>query len=137
MDFKTQRMFSQIEKGFDIAACIPGVAIVSGSILAIAGKVQFLAGAVIGAIGTVGHALTNSRKWEAMMETGLELVIHGGLNVAKGVSQAALGTTLIGSPLVCIPFYFAKKAEIIPSFHYGIVSGEPTMNSCKIEFSKL
>jgi len=119
MDSQTRGIFTNIERGFDVAACIPVVAIASGSLLAVAGKTQAFAGAVIAAIGALGHHLSKNPKWEAMMKTGFEFIAHGGLNVIKGVTQAAIGSSLIGSPLVFIPFYLAKEAKAIPSFNYG------------------
>jgi hypothetical protein len=90
---------TEIEKGFNIAGGIPFVSILSGSLRMIAGKIQLIAGALIGFVGLVGQMINSNQilKWEGISEKGLEHLIHGGLNIGRGLLEAFLGATLLGS----------------------------------------
>ena len=81
-------ILTKIEKGFNTAAGIPIVALISSVLRVLASKIQILIGIILGLIGLLGQMIhnNNSAKWENLSHKGLEQAIHGGLNFVRGLN---------------------------------------------------
>lgn len=124
MDAGLKNTLTGIEKGFNIAGCIPVVAFFSGAIRATAGKVQLLAGAVMAGAGGIGYLATKQQKWKNIMKLGAEFVLHGALNVIRGFGEAFLaGATIVGNLFLLIP-NLAKKDKFSPFIPYGTFTNQ-------------
>lgn len=119
MNVTTKEIFTGIEKGFNIAGCLPVVSFFSGTLRAIAGKVQALAGAIISAIGFINFLISPNERWASMTNLGSEMAIHGALNMLRGYGEALLSiSTLVGNLFLLIP-NMTKKESFSPYFAYG------------------
>ena len=125
MDCKTVNIFTNIEKGFNIAGSLPIVSLFSGTLRAIAGKIQLLAGAVIAGIGLIKNLFSPNQKWANFTALGSELMIHGALNAVRGFGEALLCvSTLIGNVFLLIP-NMVKEDMFSPYFAYGTITNQP------------
>jgi membrane-bound ClpP family serine protease len=121
---------TNIEKGFNIAGSIPVVSFFSGAIRAIAGKIQGVVGAIFFVMGLASYMVTNDSRWIPLINLGSELVIHGALNVLRGVGEAMLCvTTLVGNIMLLVP-NMSKEDMFSPYFDYGSFTIEERVDCC-------
>ena len=124
MNTEVKNLFTNIEKGFNITGTIPGVSLFSGLTRAVAGKIQMIAGAILSTIGLLNFLVTNDPKWAYMTALGSEFIIHGALNILRGLSEAMLcATTIVGNIGLLIP-NLLKEDKFSPYFAYGVFSDE-------------
>ncbi|HEV8053050.1 MAG TPA: hypothetical protein VGP47_11200 [Parachlamydiaceae bacterium] len=124
MDAGLRNLFTNIEKNFNIAGCIPVVSLLSGAMRAIAGKIQVIVGAVIATTGFINLMITQNSRWEKWVNLGSELMIHGTLNIFRGLGEALLcGTTGVGNVVLLIP-NMNKDDMFSPYLAYGTVANE-------------
>lgn len=90
-----EETLTAVEKQFNIFGSIPIVGCISGALRAIAGKIQFAAGIIIGAIGLILHVFNKDH--QKLFPTGAGHAIHGALNLLRGTVECILGVTLLGS----------------------------------------
>ena len=122
--------FTNIEKGFNIAGSIPVVSLFSGAIRAIAGKIQGIVGALFSALGLASYMITNDSKWIPLINLGSEFIIHGALNVLRGLGEAMLcATTLVGNVMLLVP-NMSKEDMFSPYFEYGSFTIEENPACC-------
>jgi hypothetical protein len=131
MNIATKHLFTSIEKGFNIAGTIPVVSFFSGMIRAIAGKVQMIAGAILSTISYIAFLVTNNPKWNELILIGNEFILHGALNILRGIGEASLcATTIVGNIALLIP-NMNQEDLFGPYFTYGILTdtGINTINT--------
>lgn len=122
MDSSVRNVFTYIEKCFNVAGSTPIVSLFSGTLRAIAGKVQTLAGAIMATVGFIGFLINHNQKWAGITNIGSEFIIHGALNTLRGLGEALLcAYTLVGNVLLLIP-NMSKKEPFSPFFTYGTLS---------------
>lgn len=124
---KLNHFCTKVEKGFNVAGCIPYVGIVSGNLRAALGKVQCVAGIILlvsGKMGQIGAKMQgkSTREWDRIMLLGAEHTVHGALNVLRGLGEALLGivTLGVGNILLLAP-NMMNKDEFGPYVPYGSV----------------
>lgn len=122
MNSTIKDLFTNIEKGFNVAGTIPVASFFSGMIRTIAGKVQMIAGAILSAFSYINFLITRDPKWVYVADVGNEFILHGALNILRGVSEASLcATTIVGNVMLLIP-NLAKDDVFGPYFTYGTLS---------------
>lgn len=122
MNIATKELFTTIEKGFNIAGTIPVISFFSGMIRAIAGKIQMIAGAILSTISYVALLVTNHPKWNEYILIGNEFILHGALNILRGIGEASLcATTIVGNIALLIP-NMNQKELFGPYFTYGMLT---------------
>lgn len=132
MDTAIKDLFNNIEKGFNVAGTIPVVSFFSGVIRAIAGKVQMIAGAVLAAFSYINYLITNNPKWANLTSVSSEFILHGALNLIRGLGEAALcATTVVGNIGLLIP-NMAKEDMFGPYFTYGMISDRRFEIACSV-----
>ena len=90
-----QSSLTYIEKCFNIAGSIPIVGMAAGCIRAACGTAQFVYGGFICKIGIIGQVISpGSNSSIKVTRSGQDHSMHGGLNVARGVSEAAFAGIL-------------------------------------------
>jgi hypothetical protein len=114
---KINETFKNLETSFNIAASIPGVALLSAPLRATMGKIQFLAGLAIGAFGFICSQFSSSKIWDQYTATGFTHVIHGALNFIRGVGEFMLGMTFVGS-IGLLAAQSARKERFAPIYDY-------------------
>lgn len=85
------------ETGFNILGSIPIAAIVSGAVRMVIGKVQVVAGAAFALYGLMYSFLAYKTD---LTEIGVEHILHGCLNIGRGLTELLLGITFVGSFLL-------------------------------------
>lgn len=103
----------QIERVFNILECIPLVCVLSSYVRIIAGKTQILFGTLVAILGEVGKLICPKNenqglfnKFHSLTIYGTEQILHGGLNIFRGVGTAYLAAyTLqgLGNILLVLP----------------------------------
>lgn len=87
---------SEIERKFNIAGSIPLVSILSGQVRYMAGIVQTVAGVSFSLLGYVAQLVRpKEQKWAGVTRMGVEHMLHGPMNVMRGLGEALIGATLI------------------------------------------
>jgi len=119
------RIGTNVERGFNVAGCIPVVGFFSGALRALLGKIQAVAGLIlmgVGAIGTLCARDSHTRaRYEKMMKLGKEQTLHGVLNLVRGVGESFTCGALFGcgNLLFLIP-NLAQKDKFSPFLYkYG------------------
>jgi hypothetical protein len=117
-----------IEKAFNILGCTPFVCVLSGSLRAIFGKLQIIAGILTAALGELalffctkrGEDIELTKKWHTLSKLGAEHIIHGCLNTLRGNGEALLGsmTLGVGNIVLLIP-NLSLNRNFSPFFAYG------------------
>lgn len=109
------------EKGFNIAGSIPAVGFFPAALRVACGKVQFISGIVFAGIGTLGMMVKpNDPKWDRMARAGIENIIHGALNVIRGLGEAIASLSIIGS-VVPLTVNLLHKPKFAPFCEYGFM----------------
>lgn len=132
MNATIKNLFTNIEKGFNIAGTVPVASFFSGMIRAIAGKVQMIAGAILSVFSYANFLITRQPRWAYLADVGNEFILHGALNILRGLSEAALcATTIAGNIALLIP-NMSKEEMFSPYFTYGSLSDrwEPQPGVC-------
>lgn len=139
---KTFSLATQIEKIFNVAACVPFFGVAFSSIRVIAGKVQLVSGTALMLIGKMGFLVCSqfhsdediSSKWKTISNLGSEHVIHGALNILRGLGEGLLCfyTFGVGNLVLLVP-NLRNEEPFTPFFTYGItlkpdVKEEPLKN---------
>lgn len=121
---------TRAETLFNMAGCVPVASIVSGLLRCAAAKIQFIAGLVLGVAGMIGQmAGSNAAKWEDVFHHGYEHIKHGCLNFTRGLTEAVLGATVIGSIGLFIALSAANPRNIFaPIFAYRVAQVRPLPN---------
>jgi hypothetical protein len=129
MNTAVKDLFTNIEKGFNVAGTIPVVSFFSGMVRAVAGKVQMIAGAILSAFSYINFLITKHPKWAYLADVGNEFILHGALNILRGLSEASLcASTVVGNVVLLLP-NMSKEDMFSPYFSYGTLSDrwEPSM----------
>ena len=123
MDIRAKQVLTDIEKGFNVAGCIPVVSFVSSALRVLVGKVQAAVGAMIAFAGICTGVLRNDQKLASTMTIlGSELVLHGALNVIRGAGEFALSAgTIVGNIFLLIPNMNQEK-PFSPYIPYGALT---------------
>lgn len=89
---------NEFEKVFNVVNSIPIVAMASTPLRVAAGKIQAVVGAIMGIFGLLGYIVTlGSKKFGYIASTGGENLLHGVLNIIRGLGEGLLAVTVIGS----------------------------------------
>lgn len=128
---KSYEIATEIEKGFNIAACLPIVGTACSSIRAIAGELQLVAAAITMLVGKAGFLISKHyqienktlEKWREISSLGAEHVIHGCLNFIRGSGEALLGSLTfgIGNVVLLVP-NLRQDEPFAPAFPYGSIT---------------
>lgn len=126
---------SDLEKVFNIINCTPFICIFGSYLRPIIGKIQIVAGLIVATVGEIGLLVSTeenplNKKWQALSKLGTEHVIHGCLNVLRGLGEAFVSTFTmsLGNLVLVIP---NLKKEFGPySFGYGTLV-DPLLNDEK------
>lgn len=120
------KIFTDIEKFFNIAASIPIVAIFSSLLRNTASKIQMIAGAIIGLAGLIAQIVSPStRKWEEVARQGGEQLLHGVLNSIRAFGELLLATTIVGS-LIPLVYQMNCENKFAPIIKYSEPNQNPT-----------
>lgn len=91
---------TSVEQMFNLAGCLPFVCYISSYARQMVGTLQVASGLALGAIGELGKLISNnsdmSGKFQTLATLGLEHVIHGGLNIQRGMGEAFLASCTMG-----------------------------------------
>lgn len=118
---------TQAEKVFNVAACIPVLGGLFATVRKFAGMVQFTAALITVIVARTGYligqhlgsAQDNLDKWEQLTKAGAEHMIHGALNVIRGLGELLVSTYAF-SLLLAIPNYYLMESNPSGShFKYG------------------
>jgi len=125
------KIYTDIEKIFNITGCIPGIGILSGSFRVILGKLQTITGIAIVATSELGQFLATRagmdnlliNKWKILSQFGLEHILHGCLNVLRGTGEMLIGqyTMGLGNLPLIIPNLINGR-NFNPYFSYGALT---------------
>lgn len=81
----------QVERKFNQAESMPVLSFISTPVRIVAGKVQALAGLILASIASIALLFSkNSEKWKNLKRIGQDQMLHGALNVLRGIGVAAL-----------------------------------------------
>lgn len=112
---------NEFEKVFNVANSIPFVAIASSPLRVGAGKIQAVVGIIMALVGILGYIVTlGSKKCGFIASTGGENLLHGILNVIRGLGEGILALTVIGSGALLL-------AQLLTDFDPIIKYGKPTV----------
>lgn len=98
-------LMTAVDATFNLAGCIPVVGAISGSIRCNTyAEIQFVAGIALMGIGLFAQALSSEpQEWSRLTYLGVETFKHSFLNLGRGLFEAMLGLTIVGSPLLFFP----------------------------------
>ncbi|MBA2728915.1 MAG: hypothetical protein H0U49_12175 [Parachlamydiaceae bacterium] len=117
MFVETNRVLTDIEIGFNKADAIPIVGVFSSALRIAAGKVQFTAGVCITFTGLIGSISGNNNyAWRSVVQLGCDQMIHGCLNVIRGVGTLLLASTGLNFLLLAQAF---RPEGFAPVVQYG------------------
>ncbi len=101
---------TQAERAFNVLGCVPFASIFSGALRMVVGKVQLVAGSAFALFAI----FSIERKWG---EIGVEHMVHGLLNIGRGLAETLLGITFIGSIIPLFGQLFTEQ-RFFPQFQY-------------------
>lgn len=117
-----------IERGFNLAACIPVVGTYSSPGRIVFGASQVMLGSIVqisGLTGLIVSYLNNEKgkvekEWGKIAELGTEHAIHGALNILRGIGEffVSLITFSIGNVVLLIP-NIMRDTPFAPAVAYG------------------
>lgn len=126
MNVKTQNYLNNIEKGFNIAGCIPIVCFYSGTLRMTAGKIEAIAGAFMTIAGLISYEVTKEQKYDNWSKLGIEFIVQGVLNTFRGYGEIFLfRATFIGNLGLLIP-NIALEDKFGPMLPYGKFTANKT-----------
>ncbi len=125
------RNCTEVEKIFNVVSCIPFIGVIGSAVRMIAGKIQLIAGIILAGVAQIG-VLVESRKegesslrhkWQALTKLGFEHVLHGCLNVLRGLGETVLATSTLGfgNVALLVPNLINNR-EFAPYFTYGTLA---------------
>ncbi len=98
LNMNLNKIFTDVERGFNIVDSIPVVAIFTSPIRVVAAKVQMLLSGIIALIGFAAQVSgLQEKKWKIVTQQGGDLFLHGALNLVRGLGELFLAYTVIGS----------------------------------------
>ena len=110
---------TQIERGFNMAGSLPLIGTVPAVIRVGCGQIQFNAGCFIGTFGLVGQLVhPTSEKWENITYAGGENIIHGALNILRGLGEAVASITVVGNAIP-LGIQILSSNGFNPQFEYS------------------
>ncbi len=117
---RTHAALTKIETGFNVTGSVPVVGMFSGSVRFIAGKVQAVVGAIMAAVGFIAQILhsENARDWRKIKNEGVQQLTHGALNALRGLAEAFLGWTVLGS-IGLLVYQLGRNEKFAPQFKYA------------------
>ncbi len=112
--------FTSIEQKFNIAGGIPFVAVFSSSVRTVAGQIQAIAGIVMAVFSLIAQLVdrANGDQWESKGLIGVEHIVHGSLNIFRGIGESIMAILLVGS-LILLGAQAVSKNGFNPIFKYG------------------
>jgi hypothetical protein len=120
MYYKVNRLLTDVETLANIADAIPVVGIFSSAVRIGAGKVQLAVGACITFVGLLDCLCGNNRRH--VVQLGCDQVLHGFLNIIRGIGTFLLAGTGLNFVLAAQVF---KKDHFAPVIQYGKIYGQP------------
>lgn len=98
---ETNKLMYHVEKGLNVAGSLPLVGKYSGALRVVAGKAQYIGGAILflsGSAGYVASQVTKSdvKPWIEVTAFGLEHMIQGALNILRGLGEFLIGAATFG-----------------------------------------
>lgn len=102
-----------VERYFNIAACVPVLGKISGSIRHETGGLQFAFGVILGIMGGVCSLTTNNKNWNQVCYLGGKFLLHGALNVLRGRAEDVVGTNILRSPCLILPNLLTNFEPVI------------------------
>lgn len=118
---------TQGERAFNVLGGIPVAAIVSGALRIVIGKIQIVAGGIFALIGAGIYCWKNDLN---PLEIGAEHMVHGTLNMGRGLAEMLLGITVVGS---LIPFTCQLLTD--PTFHPRFAYSTQRIKHCSFQHS--
>lgn len=92
------KVFTSVEKGFNILGSLPIIAIFTSPIRATGSKIQMFVGGAMGFAGFVSQCVgVKEKKWTNLTGKGGELFLHGALNWIRALGEFILSFTIVGS----------------------------------------
>lgn len=126
-----QSICTDVEKIFNIAGCTPWIGVLSGTMRVLFGQAETIAGVALAAISEVGLLITTVTKsdatliskWGVLSKLGIELTIHGCLNIMRGTGELLIGnyTLGLGNVILLIP-NLSNQRNFAPYFPYGSIT---------------
>lgn len=118
-----------IETGFNVAGSLPIIAAKSGVLRASLGVIQMVAASAISLGATVYHAIENLRshpdqaklaKLRTITRYANHHVIHGALNIFRGMAEAACAISTLGilNLVIFLPHNLTQDPEFAPVKRY-------------------
>lgn len=120
---------AKVEKGFNMAGCIPVIGITSAAFRIVAGKTQFIAGVILGASSLVGMGIVmlttknekQLRQWQDLTLFSASHVVHGALNCLRGTAEFIVGCSFGGyGNIVLIVPNLLQDDPFTPVYNYPI-----------------
>jgi hypothetical protein len=125
---KTYSVTTQVEMAFNIAACLPLIGTAFSWLRILSGKIQVVAGAAIMVGGKAGYFISKFgqaneltlNKWKIIANFGAENVLHGCLNILRGLGETLIGAATLGfgSVSLLIPNLIIRE-PFAPAVKYG------------------
>jgi hypothetical protein len=124
----TNKACSDVERGFNIAGCIPGFGILSGAVRTLIAKAQVIIGIEIKALSELGKFFAKqtseegdlNNKWDTLSRFGLEHILHGCLNIMIGTGEVLAGSYTLGlGNVVFLAPNLINNRNFMPYFAYG------------------
>ena len=123
--------FSNAEEFFNFVGSIPIVGIISGTLRVTAGKVQIVAAIISGSVLAASsiildvlHLNYKKKEIEYLSRYCFEHALHGCLNVARGMTEAATSASIFGS-IALFVIQSGSRNGFNPVFKYGELMPQP------------
>jgi len=117
---------TQLERIFNVMECLPFICVVTSWVRGFGGQIQLAVGVGVAGIGELGKMSIGKdkplyAKFELLTVLGREQVIHGGLNVLRGMGAGVLATCTmgIGNVVLIVP---EAMQGFAPRVEYGILT---------------
>lgn len=112
------KVFSSVEQGFNVLNSSPIVGIATSPIRIIAAKIVMLVSGIFVLKGFIYKGSHQEEDpWKGVSERANEIFLHGALNWVRGIGEAALSLTIIGS-LGLFAYQLASPNGFAPIIRY-------------------
>ncbi len=113
------RALTVMEKGFNVAAGIPFLSMMSSSLRCEVAKIQLLMGAGLvgfGLMGLLADEDLDQSRWEIMTGRGVQVLVHGLCNSIRGGVEHMIALTVWGSLVPLSVQLFTNQFEPIVKY---------------------
>ncbi len=120
---EVNKILNDLETGCNILDALPVIGTFSAALRVGAGKVQFAVGACSTFVGLVGLCSGNNQtEWKSVIRLGSEQMLHGCLNIIRGVGTLLLASVGLNFVLLA---QVLRENRFAPVVSNGSVFAQP------------